>query len=86
LQSIRQGLEENGYKVDIAYDGLIGKLLAKRHAYVLVLTGIIFPCMNGVQFCQTLRQEGIRTPVIMLSALGQSKKNYWDLMQMPTII
>lgn len=70
LQSIRQGLEENGYEVDVAYDGLIGKLLAKRHAYDLIITDIIVPGMNGVQFCQTIRQEGIRTPVIMLTALG----------------
>lgn len=70
LQSIRQGLEENGYEVDIAYDGLIGKILAKRHFYDLIVTDIIVPGMNGVQFCQTLRQEGIRTPVIMLTALG----------------
>jgi two-component system copper resistance phosphate regulon response regulator CusR len=70
LQSIRQGLEENGYEVDIAYDGLIGKLLAKRHSYDLIITDIIVPGMNGIQFCQTLRQEAIRTPVIMLTALG----------------
>ncbi len=70
LQSIRQGLEENGYEVDIAYDGLIGKLLAKRNVYDIIVTDIILPGMNGVQLCQALRQEGVRTPIIMLTALG----------------
>ena len=70
VQSIRQGLEENGYEVDIAYDGKIGHLLAKRSSYDLIITDVIVPELNGVEFCKLLRQEGIRTPVVMLTALG----------------
>lgn len=70
VQSIRQGLEENGYEVDIAYDGKIGHLLAKRSNYDLIITDVIVPELNGVEFCKLLRQEGIRTPVVMLTALG----------------
>jgi len=70
VQSIRQGLEENGYEVDIAYDGKIGHILAKRNSYDLIITDVIIPEINGVDFCKLLRQEGIRTPIVMLTAMG----------------
>lgn len=68
--SIRQGLEENGYKVDMAYNGLVGKALTQANNYDLIITDIIVPGINGVQLCKTLREEGVKTPVIMLTALG----------------
>jgi two-component system, OmpR family, copper resistance phosphate regulon response regulator CusR len=70
VQSLQQGLQENGFEVDIAYDGLIGAHLAHKNPYALIITDIIVPGANGVQFCQSLRQAGIRTPVLMLTALG----------------
>lgn len=70
IQSLRKGLEENGCEVDIAYDGLIGKHLARKNEYNVIVSDIIIPGINGVQLCQELRQEGVRTPFIMLTALG----------------
>lgn len=70
VQSLKQGLQENGFEVDIAYDGLIGLHLAQKNSYALIITDIIVPGTNGVQFCYSLRQAGIRTPVLMLTALG----------------
>ncbi|WP_428664837.1 response regulator [Runella sp.] len=70
IQSLRKGLEENGYEVDIAYDGMIGKLLARRNEYTVIVSDIIIPGINGVQLCQEIRKEGVRTPFIMLTALG----------------
>lgn len=70
IQSLRKGLEENGYEVDIAYDGTIGKLLARRNDYFVIVSDIIIPGINGVQLCRELRSAGIRTPFIMLTALG----------------
>lgn len=70
IQSLRKGLEENGFEVDIAYDGLIGKLLARRHEYGVIVSDIIIPGINGIELCRELRKEGIRTPFIMLTALG----------------
>jgi two-component system, OmpR family, copper resistance phosphate regulon response regulator CusR len=70
IQSLRKGLEENGFEVDIAYDGLIGKLLARRHEYAVIISDIIIPGINGIELCRELRKEGIRTPFIMLTALG----------------
>lgn len=70
IQSLRKGLEENGYDVDIAYDGMIGKVLARRSDYSVIVSDLIIPGINGVQLCRELRSEGILTPFIMLTALG----------------
>jgi two-component system copper resistance phosphate regulon response regulator CusR len=70
LQSLKQGLEENGFEVDIAYDGLIGKHLARKNQYQIIVTDIIMPGINGLELCKQLRQEGITTPILMLTAMG----------------
>lgn len=70
VQSLKQGLEENGYEVDIAYDGLIGLQLARRGGYALIITDIIMPGLNGLELCKELRETDINTPILMLSALG----------------
>ncbi|ACT91722.1 response regulator [Dyadobacter fermentans] len=70
LQSIRQGLEENGYEVDIAYDGLIGKQLARGNVYQLIISDIIIPGINGIELCREIRSWGDETPILMLTALG----------------
>lgn len=70
LQSLKQGLEEDGYEVDFAYDGLIGLQLAKRGGYGLIISDIIMPGLNGLELCRELRKSDEHTPVLMLSALG----------------
>lgn len=70
LQSLRQGLEENGFEVDIAYDGVIGKHLARKNQYQIIVTDIIMPGINGLELCKQLREEGIITPILMLTAMG----------------
>lgn len=70
LQSIKQGLEENGYDVDIAYDGMIGKQLARNNTYQLIISDIIIPGINGIELCREIRSWGDETPILMLTALG----------------
>jgi two-component system copper resistance phosphate regulon response regulator CusR len=70
VQSLKQGLEEYNYTVDVAYDGLIGKQLATRTAYQLIISDIIIPGINGLELCKALRSEGIQTPILMLTALS----------------
>ncbi|WP_373512775.1 response regulator [Persicitalea sp.] len=70
VQSLKQGLEENGYAVDVAYDGLIGRQLAMRNSYHLIVSDIIMPGLNGVELCKELRKSGNQTPILMLTALG----------------
>ncbi len=70
VQSLKQGLEENHYAVDVAYDGNMGKQLAMRTTYQLIISDIIIPGINGLELCKYLRAEGIQTPILMLTALS----------------
>ncbi|MDZ7898493.1 MAG: response regulator [Arcicella sp.] len=70
LQLIKQGLEEHHWEVDIAYDGLMGFQLATRHQYVLIISDIILPLLNGLELCKKLRETGVDTPILLLTALG----------------
>jgi two-component system copper resistance phosphate regulon response regulator CusR len=73
IQSLRQGLEEHGWAVDIAYDGDTGFRLAGQHSYDVISSDIIVPGMNGVELCRQLRLKGIQTPFLLLSALAATE-------------
>ncbi|WP_026997971.1 response regulator transcription factor [Flectobacillus major] len=73
LHAIQQGLEENHYEVDIAYDGLIARQLALRNNYTLIITDVIMPGLNGFVLSRELRDAGIQTPILMLTALGETE-------------
>jgi DNA-binding response OmpR family regulator len=47
---IQRGLEEQGFATDLAYDGLSGKKLALQKDYDLIITDIILPKINGLDF------------------------------------
>ncbi|MVM35446.1 response regulator [Spirosoma sp. HMF4905] len=70
IQSIKQGLEEHQWEVDIAYDGTMGLQLATRSAYALIISDIILPGMNGLELVRKLREANISVPILMLTALG----------------
>jgi two-component system copper resistance phosphate regulon response regulator CusR len=70
VQSLKQGLEENNYAVEVTYDGLMGYQLATRNAYQLIISDIIIPGLNGLELCRKLRKEGVQTPILMLTALS----------------
>lgn len=68
--SIKSGLEENHYEVDLAYNGQTGLQLALSNSYQLIISDIILPYINGIELCLKLRENNIQTPVLMLTALG----------------
>ncbi len=72
---IRMALEDDfrleGYEVDIAGDGIKGYEKAKEPDIDLIILDIMLPEMNGFDICRNLRMNGIKTPVIMLTAKGQ---------------
>lgn len=72
LQSLRQGLEEQQWTVDVAYDGRTGKRLAEQNIYDVIVSDIILPGLNGLDLCRSLRQAGMNTPILLLSALGET--------------
>jgi DNA-binding response OmpR family regulator len=65
---IRRGLLEEGYAVDVAYDGEDGQYLAETTAYDLVILDIMLPGKDGVEICQELRLERMNVPLLMLTA------------------
>lgn len=65
---IRRGLKEEGYSVDVAYDGEQGHFLASANEYDLVILDLMLPKIDGITLCKQLRKERRATPIIMLTA------------------
>ena len=72
-KALQQGLEEHQISCELAFDGQIGKLLALRNFYDIIILDVILPGMNGFEVCRALRQAGINTPVLMLTALDTTE-------------
>jgi two-component system, OmpR family, response regulator len=72
--AIVRGLATEGFEVDAVHDGLEGLWRAREHRYAAVILDIMLPGMNGYQICRTLRDEGVWTPILMLTA----KDGEWD--------
>jgi DNA-binding response OmpR family regulator len=68
--AVKKGLEENGFEVDVAYDGRMGKSLASSNSYDLVILDLNLPHNNGYEICEVIRHKNNRIPIIMLTALG----------------
>jgi heavy metal response regulator len=66
---IRQGLSEAGYAVDVASDGEEGLDYALAAPYDLIILDILLPKMDGLRLLRELRERGVRTPVLLLTAL-----------------
>lgn len=68
--SLKQGLEEQGFIVDCAQNGIEGRKLALAYPYSVIVSDIIMPQNTGVQMLRYLRQHNVNTPVLMLTALS----------------
>ncbi|MGW8225196.1 MAG: response regulator transcription factor [Anaerolineales bacterium] len=66
--SLKTSLEEDGYAVDVAFDGDEGEAFALAAPYDLILLDVMLPKKNGFDLCRDLRQQGINAPVLMLTA------------------
>ena len=67
---IQKGLNENGYELTIAYDGRSGLSMALNGDFEVIILDVMLPLINGLDICKRLRTEGVRTPVLMLTALS----------------
>jgi two-component system, OmpR family, response regulator len=65
---IRRGLEEEDYQVEIAPDGEAAARLGEQGVYAVVVLDVMLPGLNGFEVCRRLRDAGVWTPVLMLSA------------------
>ncbi|HLP94139.1 MAG TPA: response regulator transcription factor [Saprospiraceae bacterium] len=69
--SVRKELMEQGYEVDLAFDGSIGERLFKSKSYDIVLLDINLPHINGLELCKRIRETDQNVPIIMVTALGE---------------
>lgn len=72
-QAIKEGLEEEGYAVDVAYDGEAGYVAASSEEYDLIVLDVVMPLMSGPEVVKKIREDGKHTPIIMLTAKNQDK-------------
>ena len=68
--TLRFGLEENGYEVSVAYDGQIGWRMFQNGEYNVVVLDINLPGLNGFELCKLIRAANAQIPIIMLTALS----------------
>ncbi len=65
---LSNGLRENGYAVDIAADGVEAAHLGKSEVYDIILLDILLPKQSGFEVLRQLRQAGVATPILCLTA------------------
>lgn len=68
--TLRVGLTENGYEVDVAYDGRLGYKLFQSKPFNLVVLDINLPIYSGYELCKLIRANNTDIPIIMLTALS----------------
>jgi two-component system, OmpR family, response regulator MprA len=68
VANVRRGLEEAGFSVDVAADGVDGLNSAHLTPFDVVVLDAMLPGMDGFEVCRDLRRAGVQIPVIMLTA------------------
>jgi two-component system OmpR family response regulator len=68
---LRRGLEEAGHLVDVAWDGSSGLEQALAGSYDAMVVDRMLPRLDGLSLVAAIRETGSKTPVLILSALGQ---------------
>jgi DNA-binding response OmpR family regulator len=72
-QSIKKGLEQESYAVDLAFTGSEGLDLALSEEFDMVILDRMLPEIDGLEICKRMRDKKINTPVLMLTAKGQTQ-------------
>jgi DNA-binding response OmpR family regulator len=68
LSLLKRGLEEEGMIIDTAKDGEDGEYLAEINHYDIIILDWMLPQKSGIELLKDLREKGIKTPVLMLTA------------------
>ncbi|MPN02028.1 Transcriptional regulatory protein TcrA [bioreactor metagenome] len=66
--SLARSLEDEGYALDAAYDGIDGEGMGSSTAYDLIILDIMLPGKDGFAVCRALRAAKVATPIIILTA------------------
>ena len=67
---LKKQFENECFKIELAYDGYIGKQMIERTNYNLIILDINIPLINGYDLCKEIRKSNKNIPIIMLTALG----------------
>ena len=65
---VQRGLSEEGYAVDVAADGEEGLEWPSIATFDVIILDVMLPALDGIEVCRTLRERGVTTPVLMLTA------------------
>jgi DNA-binding response OmpR family regulator len=68
LMGLKDDLEFEGYEVAVADNGRDGYRLAKNEEFNLIILDILLPELTGFEICKKLREEHVKTPILMLTA------------------
>ncbi len=67
-EGLAEALTDEGYVVDWVTDGEMGWIQAKALEYDLIVLDVMLPKINGIHLCRQLREAGLRSPILMLTA------------------
>jgi two-component system, OmpR family, response regulator len=65
---LRRGLGEEGYAADVAHDGELAIVMARATEYDVILLDVMLPGIDGFEVCRRLREAGVWSPALMLTA------------------
>lgn len=69
-ETLKEGLEENSFIVDLAFDGEEGLYMAETYDYNAVVLDIMLPVIDGITVLERLRKKKVNMPVLLLTARG----------------
>lgn len=70
---VSRGLAEEGFKISVAPDGIIGLQMAEQNQFDLIILDIMLPGINGLELCKIIKNKKTNVPIIMLTALGTTE-------------
>lgn len=69
--NVRKGLEQEGFVVDVAFNGESGLDMALSNGFDVIVLDLMLPLMDGIEVCKNLRLKKNQTPVLMLTAKSE---------------
>lgn len=69
---LQKGLREHGFAADVAASGFEGEDIASSGVYDVVILDLMLPDRDGIEVCRNLRRRGLKSKVLMLTALGST--------------
>src|SRR3972149_9333749 len=65
---IKKGLVEDGFAVDLSFDGEDGQFMAESESNDLIILDLMLPKIDGLTICRNLRKKNLKTPILILTA------------------